>query len=218
MRFLTGLLALVGVVAICLAITGVVYFFGGFYDVSAARGGNAPVAWAVRNVREASVNSHYHAPKPPAWFNTPKAVQEGAHEVTEEGCVRCHGAPGRKPDRFARGMDPNPPDLGKAVSHDPPEKVFWVIKNGIRMTGMPAFGNHMKDDEIWRAVAFAQNEGSVTPMQYEKWSKAGEEGEKGDHEGTKGEAGGHEGAKSAPAPTSGAAPAPAPAAPKPAAQ
>ena len=185
MRSLARFLALVGVVAICLAITGAVYFFGGYYDVSAATGGNAPVQWAVRNVRRASINSRYNAPPPPVWFKTPKAVQEGAHEVTEEGCVNCHGAPGRKPDRFAQGMDPNPPDLGKATHDDPPAKVFWTIKNGIRMTGMPAFGKHMKDDEIWRAVAFAQREESVTPMEYEQWSKAGEEGEKGE----KGEAG-----------------------------
>ncbi len=153
MRFL----AFIGALAICVVIAGAVYFFGGFYDVSAASGGIPVVEWSARAVREASMDKHAHAPAPPSWFSDAKTVQAGAHEFAEEGCVDCHGAPGRKPDKFAQGMDPNPPDLGKAVAHDPPAHVFWVIKNGIRMTGMPAFGGHMKDDEIWRAVAFAQH-------------------------------------------------------------
>ncbi len=174
MRFL----AFIGALAICAAIAGVVYFFGGFYDVSVAAGGNPAVQWSVRAVREASVGQHARSSAPPAWFNDAKTVQAGAHEFAEEGCVDCHGAPGRKPAKFAQGMDPDPPDLGKHVAHDPPGHVFWIIKNGIRMTGMPAFGGHMSDDEIWRAVAFAQRMGGVTPEQYQQWSAQGEAGDK----------------------------------------
>lgn len=178
MRFL----AAIGVLAICIAIAGGVYFFGGFFNVAAAGGGNAAVDWSVRHVREASIGMHARAPAPPSWFKDPKAIQAGAHEFAEEGCVDCHGAPGHKPEKFARGMDPNPPDLGKAVAHDDPAEVFWTIKNGIRMTGMPAFGSHMDDDEIWRAVAFAQHEEGVTPVQFSQWSNQGEEGDKGEAE------------------------------------
>ena len=180
MRFL----AFIGVLAICVAIAGAVYFFGGFFSVSAADGGNAAVSWALENVREASIDKHYQAPSPPSWLRDNKTVQTGAHEFAEEGCVNCHGAPGHKPDRFAKGMDPNPPDLGEATKDDPPAKVFWTIKNGIRMTGMPAFGGHMKDDEIWRAVAFAQHMTGVTPEQYKQWSAQAEEDEKAKRDGT----------------------------------
>jgi len=176
MRFL----AAIGVLAICVAIAGAVYFYGGFFNVAASADGNPVVEWSLRSVREASIDKHFTAPSPPAWFSTPQAMQEGAHEVAQEGCVDCHGAPGRKPDRFAQGLNPNPPDLGDATKDDPPAKVFWTIKNGIRMTGMPAFGSHMTDDEIWRAVAFVQHEESVTPAQYDQWSKAGEKGDKGE--------------------------------------
>jgi len=175
MRFLTA----IGVLAICVAIAGAVYFYGGFFNVAASADGNPVVEWSLRSVREASIDKHFTAPSPPAWFSTPQAVQEGAHEVAQEGCVDCHGAPGHKPDRFAQGLNPNPPDLGDATKDDPPAKVFWTIKNGIRMTGMPAFGSHMTDDEIWRAVAFVQHEESVTPAQYDQWSKAGDKGEAG---------------------------------------
>lgn len=178
MRFL----AFIGALAICVVLAGAVYFFGGFYAVAASDGGNAAVEWAVERVREASVRQHAQAPTRPDWFDDAKTVQAGAHEFAEEGCADCHGAPGRKPEKFAQGMDPKPPDLGHVVQHLSTAELFWVIKNGIRMTGMPAFGGHADDKEIWRAVAFIKRLGSVTPSQYEDWSGGGgETGEKADH-------------------------------------
>ena len=193
--------AFVGVLAIVVAIAGLVYFFGGFYNVSAANGGNPAIEWSVAHVREASLGHYAKGPPAPSWFNDPKTIQAGAHEFTEEGCVRCHGAPGRKPDKFVQGMDPQPPDLGKANADDPPSFVFWIVKHGIRMTAMPAFGGHASDEEIWRAVAFVKHLKSITPLQYKEWSRAGEAGE---HEGAAkgGEAQEHksgEGAGAAPA-------------------
>lgn len=170
MRFL----AAIGVLAIAIAIGGAVYFFAGFYDVAAAGGGNPAVEWAVRNVREASVDRYMKAPPEPQWFSKPETVQAGAHEFVEEGCVRCHGAPGVKPDKFASGMDPNPPDLGEATKDDEPRHIFWIVKNGIRMTGMPAFGTHTPDDDIWKLVAFLKQMHAVQPQQFKEWASAGE--------------------------------------------
>jgi mono/diheme cytochrome c family protein len=169
MRFL----AVIGVLAIAVAIVGIVYFFGGFYDVAVANGGNAVVEWAVGRVSDASVDRHATAPPVPAWFNDAKTVQAGAREFAEEGCVRCHGAPGVKPEKFTQGMNPKPPNLAKASAPDEPGKVFWIVKHGIRMTGMPEFGSHAGDDEIWRAVAFVKHLGSVTPAEFKAWSGAG---------------------------------------------
>jgi hypothetical protein len=177
LRFLAGL----GVLAIVLVVAAAVYFFTGFYNVSALAGGNPALEWAVRNVREASVDTHAAAPAVPQWFSDPKTVAAGAHEFVEEGCVRCHGAPGRKPDKFARGMNPDPPSLAEAGRDDEPGQIFWTIKNGIRMTGMPAFGGRTKDDEIWRAVAFIKHFDEVTPEQFKAWS-GGEHGEDHDKE------------------------------------
>jgi len=176
MRFL----AVIGVLAIAAAIAGIVYFFGGYYDVAASNGGNAVVEWAVAHVREASLDRHATAPPVPAWFSDPQTVRAGAHEFTEEGCVRCHGAPGVKRDKFAQGMDPKPPDLAKANADDPPGYVFWIVKHGIRMTAMPAFGGLASDQEVWRAVAFVKHLKSVTPAQFKDWSKGGAGGEAGE--------------------------------------
>ena len=86
----------------------------------------------------------------------------------------------RKPDAFAKGMDPSPPDLGEASAPDEPGKVFWIVKNGIRMTAMPEFGSHASDDEIWRAVAFVKHLKQVSPEDFRAWSG---EGQAANHEG-----------------------------------
>ena len=173
MRFL----AAIGVVAICVAVAGAIYFFGGFYNVAAVGGGNAAVEWAVRSVREVSVDNHADAPPQPDWFGQPEAVQAGAKMFVKGGCIDCHGGPGVKPEKFAEGMDPNPPDLGDVGEEDAPGTIFWVVKNGIRMTGMPGFGIHAKDEEIWRLVSFVKAMKDVSPEQMKQWTPAGNEGE-----------------------------------------
>ncbi len=164
-------LALLGMLALCVAVAGGIYFFGGFYSVSAANGGNTALEWAVRKVRMASVAQHGSAPAPPVWFDDSETVQAGAREFAEEGCVHCHGAPGTKPSPMVRGMRPQPPELARAAQRLSNDELFWVVKNGIRMTGMPAFGG-MDNTEIWRVVAFVNRMSSITPMQYERWSAA----------------------------------------------
>ena len=64
-----------------------------------------------------------------------------------------------------------------------PEELFWVVKNGIRMTGMPAFGGHASDDEIWRAVAFVKQMKKITPDQFKQWTAESAQGK--DNEGAK---------------------------------
>jgi cytochrome c553 len=72
----------------------------------------------------------------------------------DEMCSGCHGAPGQKPFLGAADMNPPPPDLADVVSQRTPNELFWVVKNGIRMTGMPAWGPTHSDTQIWDLVAF----------------------------------------------------------------
>ena len=66
-------------------------------------------------------------------------VAEGAGHYAES-CVHCHGAPGREPAAWSRGMRPEPPHLVEAVSEWTTAEIGWIVTNGIKMTGMPAFG------------------------------------------------------------------------------
>jgi mono/diheme cytochrome c family protein len=71
-------------------------------------------------------------------------------------CVGCHLAPGMAETELSNGLYPAPPSLAEAGLYDDPAKTFWVIKHGIKATGMPAWGKSMADPYIWEMVAFLQ--------------------------------------------------------------
>jgi mono/diheme cytochrome c family protein len=82
-----------------------------------------------------------------------------------EHCVQCHGAPGVAPEPFALGMVPHAASLSEASRHWTPGELFWLIKNGLKMTGMPAWEFRMPDEDIWSIVAFLQALPRHTPQQ-----------------------------------------------------
>jgi mono/diheme cytochrome c family protein len=95
----------------------------------------------------------------------PLQLETGLH-LYRRHCAQCHGAPGVAPEPFALGMMPTPAALVHAAREWPPAEIFWVIKEGIKMTGMPAWRYRMGDDEIWAVVAFVREMARLTPRQY----------------------------------------------------
>lgn len=164
------LLALIGFVGIVVAIGAAVYFFGGFYSVAATQADPPPVAWALVKVRMASVDRHA-TDQPPAAYDTPANVQAGAKAFRARGCTNCHGGPGVEWQKFSEGLRPDPPDLKDVVNERTPAALFWVIKNGINMTGMPSFGaTGVPDAEIWTIVAFLKKLPTVSEADFKAWS------------------------------------------------
>jgi len=90
------------------------------------------------------------------------SLAEGREHYVEN-CLPCHGAPGVKRAEFAQGMNPTPPDIDGALQTYTDAQLFWVIKNGIRATGMPAFGVNHKDDEIAAIAAFVRHTPKLSP-------------------------------------------------------
>jgi hypothetical protein len=166
------LLALIGALAIAAAIAGAVYFFGGFYSVAANAEDPAAVNWALVRVRTASID-RYATDNPPANLNDDATVQAGAREYIEHGCQTCHGAPGVKWAKFSEGLHPDPPDLKEVAGELSPQQIFWVIKNGINMTGMPSFAAAgAKDDDLWKIAAFVKKLPSVKDADFKNWTAA----------------------------------------------
>jgi mono/diheme cytochrome c family protein len=121
-------------------------------------------------VRTASINRHAHDMPPPT-FNDPAKVQAGAREFAGHGCSACHGAPGVNWAKYSEGLRPDPPDLKEVVNERTPAQLFWVIKNGINMTGMPSFAlAGAKDDAIWSIVAFLKKLPNVSEADYKAWT------------------------------------------------
>jgi mono/diheme cytochrome c family protein len=167
-------LAFIGFLAIVAAILAAGFFFGGFYNVAASEDDPKIVAWALPKVREASVDRYSAALKPPQGMSLDDqaVIQAGAKAFSQRGCINCHGGPGVEWAKFSEGMHPDPPDL-KDVADDEPRMIFWVIKNGVNMTGMPSFAKIGADDkEIWSIVAFVRKFGSIKPEDFKAWREA----------------------------------------------
>ena len=82
-------------------------------------------------------------------------------------CTGCHGAPGKPARAVGKGLSPRPPDLTEAVRTWDDGNLFWIIRNGIKMTGMPAFGQTHDDPSIWNIVAFVKKLPGMTSEQYQ---------------------------------------------------
>jgi mono/diheme cytochrome c family protein len=170
------LLALIGALAIIGAIAIGGYLFGGFYSVAATQPENELVASALEQIRMASIARHGEQRATVA-LEDPAVVQAGARAYAARGCVSCHGAPGITWAKFSEAMRPYPPDLKDVVKAREPGELFFVIKNGIKMTGMPGFALIGADDrEIWSIVAFIRRMPNVSEADFKAWSESGEAG------------------------------------------
>ena len=164
------LLALIGALGLIVAIVAGVFFFGGYYNIAATEQDNGAVAWALIQVRQASIDRHA-TDTPPGTLNDPATIQAGAKAFAARGCVNCHGGPGAPWAKFSEGLNPGPPDLKDVVGGLQPREIFWVVKNGIRMTGMPSFaGAGVPDPEIWSMVAFLKKLPTVSDADFKAWS------------------------------------------------
>jgi mono/diheme cytochrome c family protein len=164
------ILAAIGALAVIAVVGAAVFFCGGFYSIAGTAEDSAIVQWALVQVRTASINRHAHD-QPPATINDPTTIQAGAREFAEHGCANCHGAPGVNWAKFSEGLRPDPPDLKDVVNGLTPSQLFWVIKNGINMTGMPSFAlAGAKDEDIWSIVAFLKKLPSISEADYKAWT------------------------------------------------
>jgi mono/diheme cytochrome c family protein len=166
MRILAG----IGVLAIVVAVGAAIFFFGGFFNVAASEPDPGIVNWALIKVRMASIAHHANVNSPINLEDT-SIVQAGAKAFAARGCANCHGAPGVTWQKFSEGLQPDPPDLKDVVKEREPAQLFWVVKHGIKMTGMPSFGAIGADDkEVWSIVAFIKKIPNVSEADFKAWS------------------------------------------------
>jgi mono/diheme cytochrome c family protein len=161
-------LSVIGLLAIVIVIAALVFFFGGFFNVAATSPEPEPVKWALIKVRMAAIDRHA-TDQPPSGYDTPAQVQAGAKAYMARGCNNCHGGPGVDWQKFSEGLQPHAPGLTKIAKEREPRHLFWVVKNGINMTGMPSFGaTGVPDPEIWSMVAFLKRL-PVSEEDFKKW-------------------------------------------------
>ena len=156
------LIALLGVALA--AVLGVFAFMWlGMYDMGADSPHWKATLAMLTMMRERSIEKHAASIQVPADLDDPAIILKGAGQYAAM-CAGCHLAPGMADSEIRPGLYPQPPDLGK-VRVDP-RQAFWVIKHGIKMSAMPAWGFSHDDATIWSMVAFLQKLPGMTPAEY----------------------------------------------------
>ncbi len=170
-----------------------IFVYSGVYDVAATKENSAAKVWLLQTTLNRSVASRAAKITVPSLDKAD--LLEGASHY-DAMCASCHGAPGKSRAEFAAYLNPEPPDFGKeaqGLDHPSAQKVFWITKYGIEMTGMPAWGPTHSDEELWDMVAFMQKFSTMSGQDYQGWiDKAQQSGHHHDDHGhDHGEAGGH---------------------------
>jgi mono/diheme cytochrome c family protein len=158
----TFLFVAAGLVVVFVVVTGLVVE-SGLYNVAADAPRNPAIARFVELVRERSIEARLGSIDVPP-LNRPEMIADGASDY-DEMCTGCHLAPGLGENEMRPGLNPKPPFLARGAPGDPKEQ-FWIIKHGIEMTAMPAWGQTHSDEEIWNIVAFLQHLPGLSPQAY----------------------------------------------------
>ncbi len=149
-----------------LAVAAALFVTAGAYNVS-ARAGHWPVtAWFLHFVMRQSAQSHALGIEVPA-LDDPRMIIRGATYYAV-GCAVCHGEPGASFTPIVHYMTPEAPDLGPLIEKWDTHELFWIVDNGIKYTGMPAWAAAGRADEVWSMVAFLEVLPQLDAREYRK--------------------------------------------------
>jgi thiosulfate dehydrogenase len=150
------------VVGILLVIFGIYFYFAG---------GHAPVTTKAPEMpfehKLAHMAQHAYLDKQPH-LNPPMPADDtnliAGAKVYKDHCAICHGLPGEPKSPVAEGMFPPPPQLfrGTGVTDDEPWETYWTVYGGIRMTGMPGFGEHLGETKTWQVSLLLKNADKIS--------------------------------------------------------
>jgi mono/diheme cytochrome c family protein len=138
----------------------IAFAYSGTYDLSVGSGHTGIVQWYLNTLRYNSIKSAAAGIRVPP-LDEPGMVEAGA-KVYDQACARCHGRPGRE---ASDSWEPAPPALAR---HEwDPAMLFWVVRNGIKMSAMPRIGEErIGDPQVWEIAAFLQQAPSLTEGEY----------------------------------------------------
>jgi mono/diheme cytochrome c family protein len=140
----------------------------GWYDVSATDQHLAPTYWLLDVAMRRSIRARSADIQVPP-LDDPALAQRGL-AIYRQHCVACHGAPGVAPEPFALGMTPVPANLAHTAREWPTAEIYWVLSQGLKMTGMPAWEFRLSEDELWATVAFLKRLPQLSPREYAAWA------------------------------------------------
>jgi mono/diheme cytochrome c family protein len=150
------------VVLLVVALVGLIAIYSGAYNIAATEQHTSFVRWVFDTTFHSSIRTRANEVTPPV----ATSVEAGASEY-KAMCQHCHGGPDIDPDEWSRGMRPQPPMLTDAAAEWELKEVFWLVKHGAKMTGMPAFGPSHDDQTLWNIAAFVKDLPAMSRERYE---------------------------------------------------
>ena len=141
------------------------FIYAGVYNI----GADAPhwrfVYMGLDQLRERAIAHHSRNIVPPADLGGARRIATGAGLYTEM-CTGCHLGPGVEKSEMSQGLYPPAPELARTTDRSPQQQ-FWIIKHGIKLSAMPAWGRTHSDELIWDMVAFVRALPKMSPEQYQ---------------------------------------------------
>jgi ketosteroid isomerase-like protein/mono/diheme cytochrome c family protein len=149
---------------LCLIIVAgaAVFVYSGLYNVGADDPHTRPMFALMQTVRSRSIHARSKDILVPK-LHDEQLILKGAGQYAAM-CTGCHLKPGTTDSEIRSGLYPQPPNLSQVRVE--PQDAFWVIKHGLKMSAMPAWGLTHDDNTIWSMVAFLQKLPDLTPAQY----------------------------------------------------
>jgi mono/diheme cytochrome c family protein len=163
----TFALVLVGALVI-LALGGVVFIGSGVYNIGADDHHTKIVLAIITQLRDRSIAARSDSIEA-HYIEDPQRIALGAQRYAAL-CVGCHLAPGVTKSDIRQGLYPHPPNLAQGELQQA-QRAFWIVKHGIKMSAMPAWGKTLDDESIWNVVAFVRKMPDMTPETYQQLSQ-----------------------------------------------
>ena len=168
-------LTTVAITLLVVALAALGYIYSGVFDVAADQPHGTLVHWLAETTRERSIAVRAIGIDVPD-LETPALIAQGAQEYGQM-CAGCHLGPGVDDNEFRQGLYPVAPELalhehehGEAAAAAAQQ--FWIVKHGIKMSAMPAWGITHDDATIWSIVAFLRKLPELTAQQYAQMTAA----------------------------------------------
>ena len=128
--------------------------YAGLFNVAATDPHWPATYWVLERARVRSIQMHAAGLTPPAGYDAPSRIVAAVGHFSEH-CATCHGAPGAKQSDVAEGLYPRPPNLKEPAGRYTSGELFWILKHGIKMSGMPSMASD-GDAMLWSTVAFLE--------------------------------------------------------------
>lgn len=154
------------IIVLLIAAGGFAFAWSGLMNIAASSGHWAVTDWFLHWTMRNSVKTHAMGIEVPP-LDDEAMVQRGAGHFAA-GCAPCHGAPGTDQPAVVRQMTPPPPPLAERIADWEPNHLFWIVRHGVKYTGMPAWPAEGRDDEVWSVVAFLLRLPELDAAAYEK--------------------------------------------------